>query len=46
MIERRHDDFALSASVHFFDHPRPLTVITVFNRSDSVHPSLENTYRG
>ncbi|GAA3283439.1 hypothetical protein [Streptomyces lavendulae] len=46
MIERHHDDFALSASGHFFDRPRPLTAITVFNRSDSVHPSLENTYPG
>lgn len=40
-IEPHHDDFVLSAAGHFLAHPRPLTVITVFTRSRSVHPSLE-----
>lgn len=43
-IEPHHDDFALSASGTFLAHPRPLTVATVFTRSKSVHPALENTY--
>ncbi|WP_234434417.1 PIG-L deacetylase family protein [Streptomyces sp. NRRL F-5126] len=41
VIEPHHDDFVLSAAGHFLTHPRPLTVITVFTRSRSVHPSLE-----
>ncbi|MFF2787651.1 PIG-L deacetylase family protein [Streptomyces sp. NPDC058049] len=44
VIEPHHDDFVLSASGTFLAHPRPLTVVTVFTRSRSVHPSLENTY--
>ncbi|MFF2191705.1 PIG-L deacetylase family protein [Streptomyces sp. NPDC058157] len=44
VIEPHHDDFALSASGTFLADPRPLTVITVFTRSRSVHPTLENTY--
>ncbi|MEV5989423.1 hypothetical protein AB0L85_31480 [Streptomyces sp. NPDC052051] len=44
VIEPHHDDFALSASGTFLAHPRPLTVITVFTRSRSVHPALETTY--
>ncbi|MFI6347196.1 PIG-L deacetylase family protein [Streptomyces sp. NPDC050560] len=44
VIEPHHDDFALSASGYFLARPRPLTVITVFTRSSSVHPSLEATY--
>lgn len=43
-IEPHHDDFALSASGTFLGHPRPLTVATVFTRSTSVHPTLEDTY--
>ncbi|MFI8514047.1 PIG-L deacetylase family protein [Streptomyces sp. NPDC085460] len=44
VIEPHHDDFALSASGAFLARPRPLTVITVFTRSRSVHPALETTY--
>ncbi|MFG2112813.1 PIG-L deacetylase family protein [Streptomyces sp. NPDC048718] len=44
VIEPHHDDFALSASGAFLAHPRPLTVVTVFARSRSVHPALETTY--
>ncbi|WP_406359478.1 PIG-L family deacetylase [Streptomyces sp. NBC_00715] len=44
VIEPHHDDFALSASGTFLAHPRPLTVVTVFTRSTSVHPALEGTY--
>lgn len=44
VIEPHHDDFVLSASGTFLARPRPLTVLTVFTRSRSVHPSLENTY--
>ncbi|MGW5170296.1 PIG-L family deacetylase [Streptomyces nodosus] len=43
-LEPHHDDFALSASGAFLAHPRPLTVATVFTRSTSVHPSLEDAY--
>ncbi|WP_199811476.1 PIG-L deacetylase family protein [Streptomyces sp. NRRL S-340] len=43
-IEPHHDDFVLSASGTFLAHPRPLTVATVFTRSTSVHPALEDTY--
>ncbi|OIK00194.1 PIG-L family deacetylase [Streptomyces monashensis] len=43
-IEPHHDDFALSASGTFLAHPRPLTVNTVFTRSTSVHPAVEDTY--
>ncbi|MEU9089736.1 PIG-L family deacetylase [Streptomyces sp. NPDC048428] len=43
-LEPHHDDFALSASGTFLAHPRPLTVATVFTRSTSVHPSLEDAY--
>lgn len=44
VIEPHHDDFALSASGLFLARPRPLTVITVFSRSLSVHPALEAAY--
>ncbi|MGW7410210.1 PIG-L deacetylase family protein [Streptomyces sp. NPDC054833] len=44
VIEPHHDDFVLSASGHFLARPRPLTVVTVFTRSQSVHPSLESAY--
>ncbi|MFJ8164837.1 PIG-L deacetylase family protein [Streptomyces sp. NPDC096136] len=44
VIEPHHDDFVLSASGTFLARPRPLTVVTVFTRSRSVHPSLESTY--
>ncbi|WP_369383211.1 PIG-L deacetylase family protein [Streptomyces sp. cg36] len=44
VIEPHHDDFALSASGRFLTRPRPLTVITVFTRSRSVHPMLEAAY--
>ncbi|MFJ2212939.1 PIG-L deacetylase family protein [Streptomyces sp. NPDC101062] len=44
VIEPHHDDFALSASGTFLAHPRPLVVVTVFTRSSSVHPTLEDTY--
>lgn len=44
VVEPHHDDFALSASGTFLARPRPLTVVTVFTRSRSVHPSLETTY--
>ncbi|UUU44323.1 PIG-L deacetylase family protein [Streptomyces sp. NBC_00162] len=43
-IEPHHDDFALSASGTFLARPRPLTVVTVFSRSRSVHPSAEANY--
>ncbi|MFD5191280.1 hypothetical protein ACFWMU_24570 [Streptomyces sp. NPDC058357] len=43
-IEPHHDDFALSASGAFLARPRPLTVVTVFTRSRSVHPALEPMY--
>lgn len=44
VLEPHHDDFALSASGLFLAQPRPLTVITVFSRSMSVHPALEAAY--
>ncbi|MFG5723908.1 PIG-L deacetylase family protein [Streptomyces murinus] len=44
VIEPHHDDFALSASGASLASPRPLTVVTVFTRSRSVHPALETTY--
>lgn len=44
VVEPHHDDFALSASGTFLARPRPLTVVTVFTRSRSVHPALETTY--
>ncbi|WP_328763167.1 MULTISPECIES: PIG-L deacetylase family protein [unclassified Streptomyces] len=44
VIEPHHDDFALSASGTFLAQPRPLTVVTVFTQSRSVHPALEATY--
>lgn len=44
VIEPHHDDFALSAAGLFLARPRPLTVITVFTRSQSVHPALEVAY--
>ncbi|MER7517036.1 PIG-L family deacetylase [Streptomyces sp. NPDC126499] len=44
VIEPHHDDFALSASGTFLAHPRPLSVVTVFTRSRSVHPTLESQY--
>ncbi|WP_395369327.1 PIG-L deacetylase family protein [Streptomyces tubercidicus] len=44
VIEPHHDDFALSASGRFLARPRPLTVVTVFTRSRSVHPTLETAY--
>ncbi|MDG4856705.1 PIG-L family deacetylase [Streptomyces sp. T-3] len=44
VLEPHHDDFALSASGTFLNRPRPLTVATVFTRSRSVHPALEDTY--
>lgn len=44
VIEPHHDDFALSACGLFLARPRPLTVLTVFTRSSSVHPSLETAY--
>lgn len=44
VIEPHHDDFVLSASGRFLAYPRPLTVITVFTRSSSVHPALEAAY--
>lgn len=44
VIEPHHDDFALSASGTFLARPRPLTVVTVFTRSRSVHPALEVAY--
>ncbi|WP_329522166.1 PIG-L deacetylase family protein [Spirillospora sp. NBC_01491] len=40
-IEPHHDDLALSAGGLFLTRPVPLTVITVFTRSASVHPDLE-----
>lgn len=43
-IEPHHDDFALSASGTFLAQPRPLTVVTVFTRSRSVHTALEGAY--
>lgn len=44
VVEPHHDDFALSASGRFLARPRPLTIITVFTRSKSVHPALEAAY--
>ncbi|WP_433546526.1 PIG-L deacetylase family protein [Streptomyces sp. CA-294286] len=43
-LEPHHDDFALSASGTFLTDPRPLIVATVFTRSTSVHPTLEDAY--
>ncbi len=43
-LEPHHDDFALSASGAFLARPCPLTVATVFTRSTSVHPTLEDAY--
>jgi 2'-N-acetylparomamine deacetylase / 2'''-acetyl-6'''-hydroxyneomycin deacetylase len=43
-IEPHHDDLALSASGLFLTCPVPLTVITVFTRSASVHPALQSLY--
>jgi LmbE family N-acetylglucosaminyl deacetylase len=44
VIEPHDDDFILSASGSFLADPRPLTVITVFSRSTSVHARLESQY--
>lgn len=44
LIEPHHDDLGLSASGLFLAQPRPLTVITVFSRSTSVHPSVRAQY--
>lgn len=43
-IEPHHDDLILSAGGYFLSQPRPLTVITVFTRSNSVHPDLSDRY--
>ncbi|MFD4634761.1 PIG-L family deacetylase [Streptomyces sp. NPDC058284] len=43
-LEPHHDDFALSASGTFLADPRPLALATVFTRSTSVHPTLEDAY--
>lgn len=44
VIEPHQDDFALSASGRFLADPAPLTVITVFSRSQSVDPRLKDRY--
>lgn len=44
VIEPHHDDLILSASGFLLQRPRPLTVVTVFTQSASVHPSLTDTY--
>lgn len=43
-IEPHHDDLILSASGSLLARSAPLTVITVFTRSTSVHPDLATTY--
>jgi LmbE family N-acetylglucosaminyl deacetylase len=43
-IEPHNDDLVLSASGMLLASLRPLTVVTVFTRSRSVHPALETTY--
>ena len=45
-IEPHHDDLVLSASGLLLAQPAPLTVVTVFTRSASVHPDLEPMYPG
>jgi LmbE family N-acetylglucosaminyl deacetylase len=42
-VEPHHDDLILSAGGHFLTQARPLTVVTVFTRSTSVHPSVDLT---
>ncbi|GIG67338.1 PIG-L deacetylase family protein [Phytomonospora endophytica] len=44
VIEPHHDDVTLSAAGLFLKAPRPLTVVTVFTKSSSVHPALEEIY--
>jgi len=44
VIEPHHDDFILSASGSMLVRPAPLTIVTVFARSASVHPLLSTTY--
>jgi LmbE family N-acetylglucosaminyl deacetylase len=45
-IEPHHDDLVLSASGLLLARPAPLTVVTVFTRSASVHPELSVLYPG
>jgi len=45
-LEPHHDDLILSAGGHFLREPRPLTVVTVFTRSSSVHPEIRARYAG
>lgn len=45
-IEPHHDDLVLSASGLLLAQPPPLTVVTVFTRSTSVHPDLTTLYPG
>jgi LmbE family N-acetylglucosaminyl deacetylase len=45
-IEPHHDDLVLSASGLLLARPAPLTVVTVFTRSASVHPDLSARYPG
>src|SRR5215211_5764226 len=44
VLEPHHDDLILSAGGCFLVEPRPLTVVTVFTRSNSVHPDVRTRY--
>lgn len=43
-LEPHHDDLILSAGGYLLTQRRPLTVVTVFTRSNSVHPDISTTY--
>ncbi|MEZ0073590.1 PIG-L deacetylase family protein [Planotetraspora sp. GP83] len=45
-IEPHHDDLALSASGTLLTSPRPLTVVTVFTRSTTAHPTAAAAHPG
>ncbi|MEU6145060.1 PIG-L family deacetylase [Streptomyces sp. NPDC047081] len=44
VIEPHHDDLALSASGMLLSQSRPMTVITVFTRSNTVHRTARQRY--
>jgi LmbE family N-acetylglucosaminyl deacetylase len=43
-LEPHHDDLILSAGGYFLARPRPLTVVTVFTQSNSMHPQVSSRY--
>ncbi|MFC4060222.1 PIG-L deacetylase family protein [Planomonospora corallina] len=46
VVEPHHDDLVLSASGLLLAQPRPLTVVTVFTRSATAHPTVLARYPG